>query len=87
MALLFPNPSRSFDDLEIGVRFVGYDGMISVPFLIEKSALERNGAIDATEASLLSAFDASRKRIYDVARKIYCNSRQTSYRITMQNMG
>ncbi|WP_273786712.1 DUF1488 family protein [Brucella intermedia] len=61
MALSFPNPSRSFDDFEVGVRFVGYDGMTSVPFLIDKPALEKNGAIAAAESSLLAAFDASRK--------------------------
>lgn len=87
MTLLFPNPSRSFDDFEAGVRFIGYDGMISVPFVIEKSALEQMGAIATTEASLLTAFDASRKMIYAVACKIYGQARQTSYRIKLQDMG
>ena len=86
MALSFPNPSRSFDDLEVGVRFVGYDGMTSVPFLIDKPALENNGAIAATESSLLAAFDASRKLIYDAAREVYSQARQTSYRITVEDM-
>ncbi|HWD14320.1 MAG TPA: DUF1488 domain-containing protein [Pseudochrobactrum sp.] len=86
MALSFPNPSRSFDSSEIGVRFVGYDGMTSVPFLIDKTALEKNGSIAATETSLLAAFDASRKLIYDVAREVYSNARQTSYRISVKDM-
>ncbi|PJO48951.1 DUF1488 domain-containing protein [Brucella pituitosa] len=86
MTLSFPNPSRSFDDLEMGVRFVGYDGMTSVPFLVEKTALEKNGAIAATESSLLAAFDASRRLIYDVAREVYSSARQTSYRISAEDM-
>ncbi|MEJ5083397.1 MULTISPECIES: DUF1488 family protein [unclassified Ochrobactrum] len=86
MVLLFPNPSRSFDDFKAGVRFVGYDGMTSVPFLIDKAAFEKASVIPATEASLLAAFDASRKKIYDVAREVYSNTRQTSYRITLEDM-
>ncbi len=87
MTLSFPNPSRSFDDLEMGVRFVGYDGMTSVPFLIDKTALDKIGSISATESSLLAAFDASRALIYDVAREVYSNARQTSYRISVGDMG
>ncbi|MEJ5021536.1 DUF1488 domain-containing protein [Ochrobactrum vermis] len=86
MSLLFPNPARSFDEVEMGVRFTGYDGMTSVPFLIDKTALEKNGSIAATESSLLAAFDASRKIIYDVAREVYFHARQTSYRITVADM-
>ncbi|HHV69260.1 MAG TPA: DUF1488 domain-containing protein [Ochrobactrum intermedium] len=81
MARSFPNPSSSFDDFEVGVRFVGYDGMTSVPFLIDKPVLEKNG-----EPSLLAAFDASRKPIYDAAREVYSQARQTSYRITVEDM-
>ncbi len=86
MARSFPNLSSSFDDFEVGVRFVGYDGMTSVPFPIDKPALEKNGAIAATESSLLAAFDASRKPIYDAAREVYSQARQTSYRITVEDM-
>lgn len=86
MTLSFPNPSRNFDNTEIGVRFVGYDGMISVPFLIQKSALEGLGTVAPTEESLLAAFDASRATIYNVARRMYSNGKQTSYRITSQHM-
>lgn len=86
MTLSFPNPSRNFDDIEDGVRFVGYDGMISVPFLIQKSALEGLGIVSQTEESLLATFDASRTTIYNAARKMYSNGKQTSYRITRQHM-
>ncbi|MBA8840928.1 DUF1488 domain-containing protein [Ochrobactrum sp. RH2CCR150] len=86
MALSFPNASRSFDEFEVGVRFVGYDGMTSVPFLIDKTALEKSGTIAATESSLLAAFDASRKLIYNAAHEVYSRVRQTSYRITVEDM-
>lgn len=86
MTLSFPNPSRSFDDSKMGVRFVGYDGMKSVPFLIDKTALVKKGAIASTEMALLAAFDASQKRIYEVARVVYSNARQTSYTISASDM-
>ena len=86
MSLSFANASRSFIDTLNGVRFIGYDGMISVPFLIDKGALETAGPITNTEASFLSAFDRSRKLIYSVASEIYAQSRQTSYKITARNM-
>ncbi|MBA8820934.1 hypothetical protein BRY73_03880 [Ochrobactrum sp. P6BS-III] len=86
MALLFPNPSRRFDSFEVGVRFVVYDGMSSVSFLIDKTALEKSGAIAATEPSLLAAFDASRKLIYAIALEVYAQARQTSYRITADDL-
>ncbi|MGW9462706.1 DUF1488 family protein [Brucella cytisi] len=41
MSLSFPNPSKSFDDFDVGVCFVGYDAMTSVLFLIDKTALQR----------------------------------------------
>ncbi len=77
----------SFNDFEACVRFIGYDGMISVPSLIEKSASERMGAIATTQASLLTTFDASRKMIFAVAGRLYDQSHQTSYRIKLQDMG
>lgn len=86
MKLTFPNPSRSYDEENVAVRFMGYYGMVSVPFLIEKSALDVSGRIDFTEAALLSAFDASIKNIHLAARKLHANNRQTSYRIRKQDM-
>lgn len=86
MTLSFPNISRSFIDFQNGVRFVGYDGMISVPFVIDKGALETSGPVGNSEASFLSAFDRSRKLIYSVASEVYSQSRQSSYKITANNM-
>ena len=39
MSLVFPNRSRSFDEARKAVRFLGYDGMFEVPFLVQAEAL------------------------------------------------
>lgn len=74
MALTFPNRSRSFDEARNAVRFLGYDGMFEVPFLVQAEALLLNPS-QMTEADLLAAFDASRDAIYDAARKTYARGR------------
>lgn len=79
MSLTFPNRSRSFDETKHGVRFIGYDGMFEVPFLVEAAALQDKGSTTASEASCLAAFDAGRSSIQDVARRIYSNRRHITY--------
>ncbi|MET3794478.1 hypothetical protein ABID37_004718 [Aquamicrobium terrae] len=64
---------------------MGYDGMVSVPFLIEVEALEELGFLSQPEASALAAFDAARSSIFEIARRIYSASRQTSYRIAAED--
>ncbi len=81
MTLAFPNPSRSFDETRNAVRFMGHDGMFEVRFFVEASALARPKA-DASEAECLSAFDAKRNAIQDVARKAYSGTRRASYTLT-----
>jgi len=73
MTLAFPNPSRSFDEVRNAVRFMGHDGAFHIRFFIEAGALEAN---------CLSAFDALRTSIYDVAREAYSHSRRDSYTLT-----
>jgi hypothetical protein len=86
VTLDFPNPSRSFDETRNAVRFIGHDGMFEVPFFIEADALAstttKGGGLEAAEAACLAAFDAARRSIHDVARKLYSRGRQTSYTIT-----
>jgi hypothetical protein len=86
MTLTFPNPSRSFDEVRNAVRFTGYDGMLQVPFFIEAGALTKAGVdlqqSGASETKSLSAFDALRTSIYDVARKAYSRGRNTTYTLT-----
>jgi hypothetical protein len=84
MTLAFPNPSRSFDDVRDAVRFTGHDGMFEIRFFVEVAALARGEARDAkmSEAQYLSAFDALRTSIQDVARRAYSASRLASYTLT-----
>jgi hypothetical protein len=86
VTLDFPNPSRSFDEARNAVRFIGHDGMFEVPFFIEADALAstttKGSGLEAAEAACLASFDAARRSIHDVARKLYSRGRQTSYTIT-----
>lgn len=81
MTLNFPNRSRTFDDSRQGVRFVAYDGMFEVPFLVEAAALQQCGA-SASEASCLAAFDAARDLIHLAACQVYDGRRQAIYIIS-----
>lgn len=86
MTLIFPNPSRNFNEARNVVCFSGYDGMFEVQFFIEAAALEKSDPAPAVagtlEAKCLSAFDALRASIQDVARKAYAKSRRTFYTLT-----
>ncbi|MDH4989066.1 DUF1488 family protein [Aminobacter anthyllidis] len=86
MTLAFLNPSRSFDESKKAVRFIGHDGMLEVRFFIEAAALAKAGAragrTQLSESECLTAFDAERKSIYDVAREAYSHGRRTYYTLT-----
>ena len=82
MTLEFPNRSRSFDEARNAVRFMGHDGMFEVPFLVEAAALIQSGTPAPSEKELLTAFDAARGSILDVAREAYSHSRRTTYTLT-----
>lgn len=83
MTLAFPNLSRSYDARRELVRFWGYDSALEVPFFVEAGALCK--LIPQTsnlEAGYLDAFDASRERILDVARKVYSQARDGPFLLT-----
>ncbi len=87
MTLEFPNRSRSFDEARNAVRFSGYDGMFEVRFFVEAGALAiseaaLHGSSGTLEAGCLSAFDALRQSIQDVAREAYSYGRRNSYTLT-----
>ena len=86
MTLAFPNPSRSFDETRKAVRFTGHDGMFEVRFFVEAAALAKADpnlrGTGATEPRCLSAFDALRTSIHDVARKAYSHGRRDTYTLT-----
>ena len=80
MQLNFPNPSRSFDATRNRVRFWGYDSAIEVSFFVEADALRKLcPEMSNVEAGLLKAFDAARKRIHEVADKVYVPGRKGSF--------
>lgn len=80
MPLNFPNPSCSFDATKNRVDFWGYDNVFEVSFHLEVDALKKLcPQMDDAEAGLLTAFDTVRKRIYDVAEKVYARGRKTSH--------
>lgn len=78
MTLIFPNQSRSFDEERQGVRFIAYDGMFEVPFVVEAAALLQNDA-PASEDRCLSAFDNARASIRAAAQRIYRGRRPAVY--------
>lgn len=86
MTLMFPNGSRSFDRERQGVRFIAYDGMFEVPFLVEAAALIE-GRPAASEDSCLAAFDAARASIRAAALRIYKGRRQNIYVIGAADLG
>ncbi|EJC79971.1 Protein of unknown function (DUF1488) [Rhizobium leguminosarum bv. trifolii WSM2297] len=75
MALTFPNRSRSFDEARKGVRFIGYDGMFEVRFLVEEAALGSAIKQGSSEAAYLNAFDAARSSIQEAASRAYQHRR------------
>lgn len=60
MTLLFPNRSRSFDDVRKVVRFLGYDGMFEIRFFVEAAALAKTSA-ELSEARSMRPAPTSRK--------------------------
>lgn len=79
MTLSFPNPSRNFNETRRGVSFSGHDGMFEIAFFVEAAVLARHQPSPVSEQQYLSAFDAMRASIHDVALKIYTSShRQTN---------
>ncbi|MBZ9761113.1 DUF1488 domain-containing protein [Mesorhizobium sp. CA8] len=86
MTLAFPNPSRSFDEARNAVCFIGHDGMFRIRFFIEAGALAKSGVVPggkvSTETACLTAFDALRATIQDVAGKVYVRNRRDSYTLT-----
>ena len=86
MTLAFPNLSRSFDEARNAVRFTGYDGMFAVRFFVDADVLAQSDitlrAAGASERKYLSAFDALRTSIQDVAREAYSHGRRNFYALT-----
>lgn len=80
MTLAFPNPSRNFDEVRRGIRFSGHDGMFEISFFVEAKVLaEHQQSQEAmSEQQYLSAFDAMRTTIHDVALRVYSSHHRSS---------
>ncbi len=84
MRLSFPNQSRSFDESNCGVCFWGYDSTIEVSFFVETDALKRLCPLMSdAEVGCLQAFDTVRKKIHEVANKIYVRDGNGAYSYTL----
>jgi hypothetical protein len=80
MTLTFPNLSRSYDAGGRRVRFWGHDQSIEVPFFLEEAALFKLfPRTPNAEEGILSAFDAARDRIFQVATKLYAPKLRAFY--------
>ncbi len=80
MMVNFPNPSRSFEAKRNRICFWGYDSVIEISFFVEADALQKICPdMVSTEAGFLKAFDAERKRIHEVADRVYGRGRKGSY--------
>lgn len=79
--LNFPNPNRSFDATRNRVRFWGYDRALEISFFVEADALQKlSPEMITAESGFLTAFDASRKQIYEAADYVYVHGgRKGSY--------
>jgi len=78
--LLFPNPSRSYDESQHRVRFWGYDSAIEISFYIDTAALKLMCPnIKNVETDFLHAFDSKIATIHDVAEKIYIARKNRSF--------
>ena len=82
MALMFPNPSRSYDATRRAVRFWGHDNAMEWSFFVTEDALKHlHHGTAGDEAGMLSAFDAHRERICDAACRAYGKGRKGSYEL------
>ena len=86
MTLAFPNPSRSFDEARNAVLFFRHDGLFEIRFFVEAGALAISGTAlpmsGMSEAKCLSAFDAVRTSILEIAREAYSHGRRNYYTLT-----
>ncbi len=80
MKLIFPNPSRSFDEHLNRVEFWGYESSMQIRFFIQIDALKKlDPEMGSTEADYLKTFDAQRAKILKVAQKVYSHNKFDSY--------
>lgn len=88
MPLSFVNPSRSFDPRRSSIRFIGYDGLKQVLFLLPVALFHQDGVLpNGLEREYLSAFDRSRDRIFEIATAAYKARRATTIELDRKALG
>lgn len=88
MTLSFPNPSRSYDEDRRRVRFVGHDGINQIRFYLPVEILAGDVVSGTpTERDFLSAFDSMRKRIFEIAQKVYETRKRDTIELDPRSFG
>ena len=87
MALMFPNPSRSYDATRRAVRFWGHNQSMETSFFVSAAALlQLAPGTPRREDALLAVFDSNRARICEAATRVYGHGRLgISYDLTPAN--
>lgn len=72
MSLYFANRTRTYDDRRGVIRFVGYDGLKQIVFLLSVGLFEQDSSTSRPrEQGYLMAFDRYYSRILEIARALY----------------
>ncbi|MDT2021259.1 DUF1488 family protein [Methylocella sp. CPCC 101449] len=79
MTLIFPNPSRTFDQTRKAIRFAGHDGVFEILFYVEADVLTANNQGTASEAECLKIFDALRPSVQKAASLAYSRGPRPFY--------
>ena len=83
MTMTFSNASRSYDHTRRQIRFVGHDGMLTIPFRLNVDAIMKHSPGDPGDENVyLRSSDGRRDAIQSVASKAYSHRRQTMYVLT-----
>jgi hypothetical protein len=78
--LQFPNQCRSYDATRHAVRFWGHEGAMEATFFICLDSLMRlHPGMQPSETEVLNVFDANRRRIQEIAVKVYGRGQRGSY--------
>ena len=87
MAIIFPNPSRSYDATRRAVPFWGYDRSMESSFFIMADALRQmQPSLRSDPVDILRAFDVNRERVYTIAAKVYARGRRGSYDLNVDDV-
>jgi hypothetical protein len=72
MSLSFANRTRTYDERRGVIRFVGYDGLKQIVFLLSVGLFEQESSQSSLrEQGYLMAFDRCHSRILEIAQALY----------------